>query len=88
MSRAIQEMKLSSLRLCQNQISFIFLLFRDQEIFQTMIGNTLVDVPGRVLKTPGILYGEVGVEPGYFLSNLCRSNRLQKLFKLIRNGEL
>ena len=58
------------------------------ESFNVTIGNKLVDVPGRVLKTPGILYGEVGVEPGYFLSNLCRSNRLRKLFKLIRNGEL
>ena len=38
--------------------------FRSNErvkTFEVVIGNNLLDVPGRILQTPGIIYGQVGV---------------------------
>ena len=29
--------------------------------FEVVIGDNMLDVPGRILQTPGIIYGQVGV---------------------------
>ena len=38
--------------------------FRNEQwlkTFEVVIGDSLLDVPGRILQTPGIIYGQVGV---------------------------
>ena len=31
------------------------------QTFEVVVGDKLLDVPGRILQTPGIIYGQVGV---------------------------
>lgn len=58
------------------------------ETFNVRVGKTMLDVPGRILETPGIIYKQVGDESRSFFSNSCFCDRMQKLFKEIKNREL
>ena len=41
------------------------------EAFEVVVGDRMLDVPGRILQTPGIIYGQVGIEFESLLNNLC-----------------
>lgn len=54
--------------------------------FEVEVGDKLLDVPGRVLETPSILYDQVGVESRSFFSNLYNCDKLSNLLKQIKNA--
>lgn len=49
--------------------------------FGVTVDNTLLDVPARILQTPGIIYGQVSVEFRFLLSSIFNCDRLRKLAK-------